>query len=165
MRALAGLACGLTDGSIDLPGGEIYATRRWRVEHALAPLGVGTLILKPLRHCLHLWDLTPEEASECGPIMAAAGAVKELVLPDQVYSCLWSHAEWKPVHIHFVLQPSWNRLAEQHKRPGPFLQADLFAANEMPERAEVERFSARARRSAANGPQLGPRPPSAVPYP
>lgn len=147
MRALDCLACGLADGSLDLPGGEIYTTRHWRVEHALAPLRLGTLILKPIRHCLHLWDLTPEEASECSPIMrAATGAIRELGRPDQVYACLWSHAEWKPVHIHFVLQPSWNRLADKHEPPGPFLQTELFAANEMPERAEVERFSARARR-------------------
>ena len=47
------LGCGLTGGKLDLPGGRIYATEHWVVEHCIGPLGVGTLIVKPLRHCHH----------------------------------------------------------------------------------------------------------------
>jgi hypothetical protein len=46
------LACDLTEGRVPLPGGLIHETSRWRVEHCVGPLGVGTLIVKPKRHVL-----------------------------------------------------------------------------------------------------------------
>jgi len=140
------LACGLTDGTLDLPGGRIYATDHWAVEHCIGPLGVGTLIVKPLRHCLHVWELTHEEAQELGPLLKlVAATIHALVEPDQVYVCLWSHAGWTPGHVHFVVQPSWNDLAGEHDRPGPFLQVDMFTAKAQPPREQVEAFAARAR--------------------
>jgi diadenosine tetraphosphate (Ap4A) HIT family hydrolase len=43
----------------------------------VGPLGVGTLIVKPLRHCVHVWDLTAEETLELGPLLAlVAGAIR-----------------------------------------------------------------------------------------
>lgn len=140
------LACDLSRGRAELPGGRIHTTGRWVVEHCVGPLGVGTLIVKPLRHCLHVWDLTDDEASELGPLLRrAAGVVRSLLTPDQVYVCLWSHAGWTPGHIHFVVQPSWDHLREHHARPGPFLQVDMFNARELPPREEVEAFAARAK--------------------
>lgn len=44
------IACDLTHGRRDLPGGLIHETPHWRVEHCIGPLGVGTLVVKPLRH-------------------------------------------------------------------------------------------------------------------
>jgi hypothetical protein len=41
------LACDLIAGRIELPGGVIAATKHWRLEHCVGPLGVGTLIVKP----------------------------------------------------------------------------------------------------------------------
>ena len=35
-------------------------TRPWVAGHRTGPLATGTLIGKPLRHCLHLWDLSGE---------------------------------------------------------------------------------------------------------
>lgn len=140
------LACSLSDGTVDLPGGRIYATPHWVVEHCIGPLGVGTLIVKPLRHCLHVWDLTAEEAEELGPLLKLATEVMERLLePDQVYICLWSHMGWQPVHIHFVLQPSWKAQHHQHERPGAFLQMEMFKSGELPSRQEVEAFAERAR--------------------
>lgn len=140
------LGCDLTSGTVDLPGGRIYASSSWVVEHCVGPLGVGTLIVKPLRHCAHLWELTDEEAVELGPLLTrVAATIEDLLEPDQVYACLWSHAGWTPGHLHFVLQPSWNRLQKQHHRPGPFLQVDMFEADVQPPREEVEAFAARAR--------------------
>jgi len=140
------LACHLTDGTLDLPGGRIYATRHWVVEHCIGTLGVGTLIVKPLRHCLHVWDLTDEETQELGPLLRRVTATIQVILkPDQVYVCLWSHAGWKPGHIHFVLQPAWNHQRQDHQRPGPSLQVDMFSAEVQPPREQVESFSARAR--------------------
>ena len=140
------LACELTSGERELPGGRIFATERWVVEHCIGPLGVGTLIVKPFRHVLAVWDLSEEESRELGPVLRrVAGAVREILEPDQVYVCLWSHAGWTPGHIHFVLQPVWNRLKEAHGRPGPFLQVDMSRAGEFPPREEVEAFAERAR--------------------
>lgn len=140
------LACDLTSGRAELPGGRIYATEHWAVEHCIGPLGVGTLIVKPFRHCLHVWDLTGAEAAELGPLLRrVAATIQELTEADQVYVGLWSHMNWTPGHIHFVVQPSWDRLREQHERPGPFLQAEMFQANEPPPRDGVEAFSKRAR--------------------
>lgn len=140
------LACNLTSGKQDLPGGRIYATKHWVVEHCIGPLGVGTLVVKPFRHCIHFWELTEEEVSELGPLLRRIAKTIEFILkPDQIYICLWSHAGWKPGHIHFVLQPSWNHLQQKHDNPGPFLQIDMFKANELPPRNEIEQFAAKAK--------------------
>jgi hypothetical protein len=61
------LACDPTNGIQDLPGGRIHSSRHWIIEHCVGPLGIGALILKPLRHCLHVADLTTEEAADGGP--------------------------------------------------------------------------------------------------
>jgi diadenosine tetraphosphate (Ap4A) HIT family hydrolase len=140
------LGCNLTNGKLDLPGGRIYATPHWVVEHCIGPLGVGTLIVKPFRHYVHFWELTDEETRELGPLLHLVSATIQAILkPDQVYVCLWSHAGWKPGHLHFVLQPSWNHWQREHQRPGPFLQVDMFEANVQPPREEIEAFAARAR--------------------
>ncbi len=54
-------ACDLAAGRIDLPGGRIHATPGWVVEHCLGPLGVGTLIVKPVRHVVSAAELTDVE--------------------------------------------------------------------------------------------------------
>jgi diadenosine tetraphosphate (Ap4A) HIT family hydrolase len=140
------LGCDLTSGKLNLPGGRIYATKHWVVEHCIGPLGVGALIVKPFRHCTRFWELTPEEASEVGPLLSLVGStIRSLLEPDQLYICLWSHAGWVPGHLHFVVQPSWNHCQGEYGRPGPFLQVNMFEANVEPRRVEVEAFAARAR--------------------
>jgi diadenosine tetraphosphate (Ap4A) HIT family hydrolase len=52
------LACDLSGGVARLPGGLFFETGAWRVEHRVGPLGVGTLVVKPKRHVLHMADLT-----------------------------------------------------------------------------------------------------------
>ncbi len=134
-------ACRLTEGAEPLPGGRICATASWVVEHCTGPLGVGTLIVKPLRHCLHIGDLTPAEAQELGPLLQRVSQViQTLTQADQVYVCLWCHAGWKPVHIHFVVQPAWNGWREAYDRPGPFVQGAMFQAGNAPPVGEVEVF-------------------------
>ena len=103
------LSCDLQAGRRDLPGGEIHSTGRWSVSHCVGPLGVGTLIIAPTRHVLHVWDLDVDESVELGPLLQrSADVVRELADPDQVYVCLWSHAGGVPGHIHFVVQPAKN---------------------------------------------------------
>ncbi len=140
------LACRLTAGDEPLPGGRIWATDHWVVEHCIGPLGVGALIVKPLRHCLHLGDLTPDEAQELGPLLQrVAHVVQELAQADQVYTCLWSHASWQPVHIHFVVQPVRRELRQTYPKQGPALQAAMFQDGPLPDPEAVEAFCREAR--------------------
>src|ERR1700687_623743 len=123
------LACDLTAGKQPLPGGTIHSTKRWVVEHCIGPLGVGTLIVKPLRHVTRFAHLTPEEAAEFGPLLhAVTRALGEELGPDQTYICQWSHAGWVAGHIHFVVQPAWNADSGRFARPGPFMQVEMFRA-------------------------------------
>ncbi len=140
------LACDLMSGKVELPGGRIYETSYWAVEHCVGPLGVGCLIVKPKRHCIHFWELKAEETTELGPLLQrVAGTIKAILNPDQVYICLWSHAGWQPGHLHFVLQPSWNHLQQNHRRPGPFMQVDMASARMYPPQKEVEVFARKAK--------------------
>jgi diadenosine tetraphosphate (Ap4A) HIT family hydrolase len=141
------LACDLSSGRQALPGGRIFATEDWVVEHCVGPLGVGTLVLKPLRHCTAVASLSPSECAQLGPLLQqTAACVRELTGADQVYVCLWSHADWVPGHIHFVVQPVWAHLRREHAAPGPTLQAELFATGRLPPAHEVEALCGRARR-------------------
>ena len=140
-------ACDLSSGREPLVGGRIGATSRWVVEHCMGPLGVGTLIVKPLRHVLDLASLDEVEAEEMGPLLKeAARVVTELTHCDRVYVSLWSHANWEPVHIHFVVQPVFHSMKETYSNPGPTLQSEMFRANEPLPTAEVETFCDEARR-------------------
>jgi diadenosine tetraphosphate (Ap4A) HIT family hydrolase len=72
-------ACRLTEGAEPLPGGRIHATAYWVVEHCTGPLGVGTLIVKPFRHCLTVGDLTAAEAEELGPLLQRVSQAAQAV--------------------------------------------------------------------------------------
>jgi hemoglobin len=141
------LACDLTNDRMPLPGGLVHATESWRVEHCVGPLGVGTLLVKPLRHVESIGELSAEESSELGPLLArVAGAVQELVDPEQVYVCLWSHAGRAAGHVHFVVQPATAEAIDAHGGAyGPALQTAMFAAGDAPDEAAVEAFCASAR--------------------
>lgn len=141
------LACDLAHDRLPLPGGVVQATALWRVEHCVGPLGVGTLLVKPLRHVESVGGLTSEESAELGPLLTrVAGVVQRLVSPEQVYVCLWSHAGRAPGHVHFVVQPATADAIEAHGGAyGPTLQTAMFEARETPDAAEVEAFCAAAR--------------------
>lgn len=135
------LACDLTAGRVDLPGGQVLRTNSWVAEHCIGPLGVGTLVLKPLRHCTGLWDLTDAEAEELGPLTRTlVSAIKDLTSADQVFSSLWSFSGGEPGHIHYVLQPVTKAQRDQAGKSGPFIQTAMFEANDLPDRTAVERF-------------------------
>jgi diadenosine tetraphosphate (Ap4A) HIT family hydrolase len=141
------IACQLSSGTINLPGGRIYATSLWVVEHCIGALGVGTLMVKPLRHCEHVWELTHDESDELGPLLQKTTMVIQKILkPDQVYVCLWSHKDWQPGHIHFVLQPVWNDFSKKFSGTGPVLQTEMFKMNKIPPVEEIEQFAENARK-------------------
>jgi diadenosine tetraphosphate (Ap4A) HIT family hydrolase len=150
------MACDLISGATPLPGGTIHRTDRWVVEHTVGPLGAGTLIVKPIRHIVHVADLEAEESAELGELLTAtASAVTELAHPEQVYVCLWSHANRQPGHIHFVVQPVDAEQMDRFDAYGPALQVAMFVANETPPTSQVEAFASRARSwFTANRPAL-----------
>ncbi len=142
------LACDLSEGRSPLPGGLIDETQRWRVEHTVGPLSVGTLIVKPKRHVVHVADLTEEEATELGPLMQRTAAlVSRLVASEQVYVTLWSHANAVPGHIHWVVQPVTRAQMDEFEDYGPTLQVKMFERNEALDPAAIESFAAAARKS------------------
>ena len=144
------LACDLAEGRLPLPGGVIHETANWFVEHTVGALGVGTLILKPKRHVTRVSELTDDEAAELGPLLVrSAVVVDDLVEPEQVYTCLWSHAGGTPVHIHYVVQPATRELMATYDSYGPNLQVAMFDAGVTPPEAEVEAFADRARAAFA----------------
>jgi diadenosine tetraphosphate (Ap4A) HIT family hydrolase len=138
------LACDLTSGKAEVPGGMIFETPAWRVEHCVGPLGVGTLVVKPKRHVLGLAGLEQDEAHQMGPLLwNTAAAVEQLTEAQQVYVCLWSHG---PVHLHYVVQPELSETTERFGGHGPHLQAAMFEAGEPLDRELVAEFAGRARR-------------------
>jgi len=150
VSAQPGDPCEVCDGSLDPPGGTILETAHWVVDHCVGPLPVGTLIVKPGRHCTAVVDLTESEAAELGPLLRQVAAlVHQLANPDQVYVCLWSHAGWQRGHIHFVIQPAWNAQGTRYPHPGPTMQAAMFEANGELDRAAAAAFAARARELAS----------------
>jgi diadenosine tetraphosphate (Ap4A) HIT family hydrolase len=154
------LACDLTAGRQPLPGGPIHGTTHWTVEHCLGPLRVGTLIVKPLRHVTRFAGLTPDEAADFGPLLlAVTRALAEELGPDQTYVCEWSHAGWVAGHIHFVVQPAWNRDSERFEHPGPFTQVEMFGDAVPLDEAEVNAFCDRIRRRLAHANTAHPDPP------
>jgi diadenosine tetraphosphate (Ap4A) HIT family hydrolase len=149
------MACQLTAGERDLLGGRIFQTENWVVEHCIGTLGVGTLILKPLRHIVGLADMSDAEAADLGLLMQrATSIIKALTDSDQVYACLWSHADWTPGHIHFVLQPAWNALRSRYPGPGPALQMAMFTEAQALDPHAVQAFCARARSAFASEPSM-----------
>lgn len=147
LTSMGCLACELADGRRPLPGGRIFTSDHWLVEHSVGPLGLGCLIVKPLRHVTSVADLTDAEAGELGPLLQRASAVaRELVGADQVYNCLWSHAEGVPGHIHFVVQPVTADQTRSFGCYGPELQVAMFENDQPPDAEEVERLADRARR-------------------
>ena len=140
------LACELAEGRVPLPGGVLHDTGRWLVEHCVGPLGVGTMVVKPRRHVLHVADLDERESAELGPLLQRTAAVAtRLTGAEQVYVCLWSHAGGVPVHVHFVVQPVTAAARGEWGAYGPRLQLAMLDRAETPDPAAVEAFAARAR--------------------
>jgi diadenosine tetraphosphate (Ap4A) HIT family hydrolase len=140
------LACDLRDGRLALPGGRIHESGGWIVEHTVGPLGLGTLVVKPVRHVVRVSELDEGEAAALGPLLRrVAAVVDELANPEQVYVALWSHADALPGHIHFVVQPVTRAAMDEFGLVGPHLQVAMFDRREYPDEREVEAFAARAR--------------------
>lgn len=130
------LACELIAHPERLPGGRIATLGNWVVEHCVGPLGTGTVVVKPLRHVVHLAELRPVEAAELGLVLVNVARAVTLAQAeegepaDQIYACLWSHAERRPGHIHFVVMPVSTTLMTRLDAHGPELQTRMFEVGE-----------------------------------
>jgi len=134
-------------------GGIIVETEHWLVDHTIGSLGVGTLIVKPKRHVVHVAELTPAEAAELGPLLReVSAAVTKVADPDQVYISLWSHQGGTPVHIHFVVQPVTRAAMNELGVVGPYLQVALFDRGEPPDDEAAAAFARRVREALALAP-------------
>ncbi|HJP88907.1 MAG TPA: hypothetical protein VJ850_07740 [Candidatus Limnocylindrales bacterium] len=145
------MACDLARRADKVPGGRVATLGTWVVEHCIGPLGVGTMVVKPARHVVHLADLEPVEVADVGPALRnVANAVTKAATergeaPSQVYTCLWSHAGREPGHIHFVVQPVTGALMDRFDAHGPELQLRMFQANEPMDPDAMAAASARVR--------------------
>ncbi len=147
------LACQLASGDQELPGGLIFGTPLWRVEHCIGPLGLGTLIVKPVRHVTSVGALLDDEAMELGPLLRQTSTiVSQLVDADQIYNCLWSHAGGEPIHIHYVVQPVTKEQMSIFGAHGPQLQSAMFAAGDLPTSEDVDRIAQAARERFSDWP-------------
>jgi diadenosine tetraphosphate (Ap4A) HIT family hydrolase len=144
-------ACDLTAGRLPLPGGVMHRTGHWVVEHCVGPLGLGTLIVKPVGHVTAVADLIGDEAVELGPLLQRVSAVATELVPgtDQIYNCLWSHKGGVPVHMHYVVQPVTRELMAAYDAHGPGLQLVMFTGGTEPDPADVQRVAEEARRRFA----------------
>jgi diadenosine tetraphosphate (Ap4A) HIT family hydrolase len=145
------LACELIEQPDQVPGGRIATLGAWVVEHCVGPLGVGTVVVKPRRHVIHLADLDPVEVAELGPVLARVARAVTVASseagdpPGQVYACLWSHAQRAPGHIHFVVQPVGEAVMTHYDAHGPGLQVRMFNADEPMDPASMAAAAERIR--------------------
>ncbi len=65
--------------------------------------------------------------------------------PEQVYTCLLSHAARTPGHIYWVVQPAATTDIDTLGDFGPALQLAMFRRGVEPDRTELEAFCDRAR--------------------
>src|SRR4051812_20997767 len=140
------LACDLLAGREDLPGGTIHRTELWAVEHCVGPVGLGALVVKPVRHITRVAGLDVAEAEAFGPLLRrTAQVVDELIRPEQVYTWLFSHMGRVPVHIHWVVQPATTEAIDAVGGHGPHLVKGMFDRRVHPSLEDIEAFAARAR--------------------
>jgi diadenosine tetraphosphate (Ap4A) HIT family hydrolase len=143
-------ACDLLAGRQELPGGTIYRTALWAVEHCVGPVGLGALVVKPVRHVTRVAELDDAEAEAFGPLLRRTAAiVDELIRPEQVYTWLFSHMGRVPVHIHWVVQPATTEAIDAVGGHGPHLVAGMFKREEYPARDAIDAFAEHARAAFA----------------
>jgi diadenosine tetraphosphate (Ap4A) HIT family hydrolase len=138
------------NGRRPLPGGTIHRGSAWVVEHCVGPVEVGALVVKPIRHVTRVSELARAESVEMGPLLQrTAAVVDELLHPEQIYVCLWSHAGGNPAHVHYVVQPVSQKVIDVYGARGPHLQAAIFDRGSVPATSDVEELAELARRALA----------------
>ena len=141
------LGCDLAAGRRHSPGGILYETTSWLVNHVVGAMNLGTLIVAPRQHVVAVADLDDAAALDLGPVLhAAARVVEALCEPEQTYVCLWSHGPDARKHLHFAVQPVTAAVVARHGGlRAEQLQARMLASGDRPDAADVEQFCERAR--------------------
>jgi diadenosine tetraphosphate (Ap4A) HIT family hydrolase len=113
------MACEANAGERAAAGGVIYQDNFWRLEHILSPAPLaGWLVLKPLRHCEGLDELTEQEAAGLGPLLRAAClALRTVTSAAKVYSLFLGEAV---AHLHIHLIPRAPDHPEAFRSPKVF---------------------------------------------
>jgi diadenosine tetraphosphate (Ap4A) HIT family hydrolase len=99
------VSCDIVAGKRIEPGGTIYENEYWHIGTAIGSpvIWPGFLIIKLKRHCEHLAELSPEEASTLGPlIQSTCSALSDVLKPAKVYVCSYGDGV---KHIHFWVLP------------------------------------------------------------
>ena len=99
------VSCDTLVGKIKPPGGLVHENEHWIVflRSTSMVLGYAFIVLK--RHCEHLAELEPAEASDFGPIMQKTCLALSRVLhpkPEKIYVSSWGEGV---KHIHFHVLP------------------------------------------------------------
>lgn len=112
-------ACSVTAGVVAPPGGVVYEDGYWRVEHAVSPAPMaGWLIVKPLRHCLGIDELSEQEAASLGPLLArTCEAVRAETAALRVYTAFFGEAV---AHLHIHVIPRADDLPDDLHGPSVF---------------------------------------------
>jgi ATP adenylyltransferase len=141
------LGCDLIAGRRELPGGVVYETPSWVVNHVVGSMNLGTLILSPRGHIVAMADLDDDATAEIGPLLRRTARVVEVILePEQTYVASWAHGERERKHLHIAVQPVTSEVvAEFGGARSEQLQARMLAAGLEPDRADIEQFCDRAR--------------------
>src|SRR3972149_10723472 len=93
------LACSLQAETGRVPGGTIFETKNWMLEHAFDVPLPGFCILKSKRHVEHVAELNGEESAELGLILQkVTAAVKKATGAEKIY--VLSYGEVVR-HVHF----------------------------------------------------------------
>ena len=153
------LGCDLLAGRRELPGGVVYETAAWVVNHVVGSMNLGTLIVGPRRHIVAVADLDDMAVVELGPVLRDTARVVEAIChPEQTYVCLWSHGRGVRKHLHIAVQPVTAAVVARYGGlRSEQLQARMLASGDEPDLAGVERFCEQARDlfSRLSAPEIG----------
>jgi diadenosine tetraphosphate (Ap4A) HIT family hydrolase len=114
------LSC-ITNARLDLsPRDRVHVGLRWRAAHAFGTSLPGWLVVVPRRHVLSLEELTPEEATDLGPLLSdLTRALREVVQCEKTYVALFAEAEGFE-HLHFHVIPRSPSLDVAYRGPRVF---------------------------------------------
>lgn len=144
------LECDLMAGRRHLPGGPLYETSSWTVNHDVGSMNLGTLVVSPREHVVALADVDDLAARELGDVLRVTARVVQVMCePEQVYVGMWSHGADGRRHLLFVVQPATSSvIAEYGGVRGEQLQARMLAdgqARDVRDVRDVEEYCDQAR--------------------
>lgn len=107
-----------------MPGGRIYVTGNWIVEHCIGNLGYGTVIIKTKKHKENFSQCSNAEIMEFANLLKILHlAIEKVCNPDQIYISKWGE---EVKHLHIVIQPIYQKMKMQYQAKGPSLQAKML---------------------------------------